>query len=247
VVKELTTLKNKYGFDHVWFCDDIFGLKPGWVNKFADLANKENLSIQFKIQSRADLLVQENYSRDLARAGCTNVWIGAESGSQKILDAMDKGITVSQVANATILLKLHGIKPSFFIQFGYLGETKEDIRKTIKMISNLLPHDIGISVSYPLPGTKFYEKVKHELKEKTNWTDSDELRLLFKNTYSPGFYKKLHRHVHYEFRKQQGMAVFTRLYKEPFALSKGDIKKAAIAILFMPRVVFGRLQLSLYA
>ena len=247
VVRELTMLKEKYGFDHVWFCDDIFGLKPGWVNKFADLVEKETLAIRFKIQSRADLLVQENYSKDLARAGCNNAWIGAESGSQKILDAMDKGITLSQVANATILLKLHGINPSFFIQFGYIGETKEDIRKTIKMISDLLPHDIGISVSYPLPGTKFYEKVKGELKEKANWTDSDELKLMFRNTYSPEFYKKLHRHVHYEFRKQQGMVVFSKLYKEPFTISIVDLKKAALAILFMPRVVLGRLQLSLYA
>ena len=79
--------------------------------------------------------------------------MGAESGSQKILDAMDKGITVEQIYEATPLLKKHGIKPSFFIQFGYLGETREDIDKTIRMIKELLPYQIGISVSYPLPGT----------------------------------------------------------------------------------------------
>ena len=159
-------LKEKFQFDHIWFCDDIFGLKPGWVNEFADLVEKENLHFKFKIQARADLLLQENYIRDLARAGCDNIWMGAESGSQKILDAMDKGTTVEQIHESTKLIRKYGMKPSFFIQFGYLGETKEDIKKTIKMINELLPYEIGISVSYPLPGTGFYEKVKSDLKEK---------------------------------------------------------------------------------
>ncbi|HEY2721013.1 MAG TPA: radical SAM protein, partial [Chitinophagaceae bacterium] len=200
VVSELKMLKEKFEMDHIWFCDDIFGLKPGWVRAFADLIEKENLQVKFKIQVRADLLVQEDYVSDLARAGCENAWVGAESGSQKILDAMDKGTTIKQIYEATSLLKKHGIHPSFFIQFGYLGETKEDIKKTIRMINELLPYEIGVSVSYPLPGTVFYEKVKADLKEKTNWTDSDELALMFRNTYQPAFYKQLHRYVHKTYR-----------------------------------------------
>ncbi|HXL56558.1 MAG TPA: radical SAM protein, partial [Chitinophagaceae bacterium] len=66
VIAELKMLKEKYKFDHIWFCDDIFGLKPGWVNHFADLIEKEKLQLKFKIQARADLLLQENYIRDLA-------------------------------------------------------------------------------------------------------------------------------------------------------------------------------------
>jgi anaerobic magnesium-protoporphyrin IX monomethyl ester cyclase len=247
VVQELKMLKAKYNFDHIWFCDDIFGLKPGWVNEFAALIEKERLSIRFKIQSRADLLVDENYCKDLAKAGCDNVWMGAESGSQKVLDSMDKGITISQIAEATKLLKKYSIKPSFFIQFGYIGETKEDIKKTIKMVSTLLPHEIGVSVSYPLPGTKFYERVKNELKEKTNWTDSDELKLLFTNTYSPAFYKKLHRHVHHEFRKQQGVAAIKKMSRRPLSTSWKDCKKAVLGFLFVPRIFVERLQLKLYA
>src|SRR5258706_644426 len=165
VVAELKMLKEKFDFDHIWFCDDIFGLKPGWVHEFADLVEEETLQFKFKIQARVDLMIQENYIKDLARAGCENIWMGAESGSQKILDAMDKGTTVEQIYNATRLLKKNGIHPSFFIQFGYPGETKEDIVKTIRMINELLPFEIGISVSYPLPGTLFYEKVKSELRE----------------------------------------------------------------------------------
>ncbi len=96
VVDEIKWLKQHTGFDHIWMCDDIFGLKPGWVDEFANLVEKEELHFKFKIQSRADLLLQENYVRALARAGCENAWMGAESGSQKILDAMDKGTTVDR-------------------------------------------------------------------------------------------------------------------------------------------------------
>ena len=193
VVEEIKLLKERYRFDHIWMCDDIFGLKPGWVQEFAELVEQEQLSFRFKIQSRADLLMQENYVEALARAGCENSWMGAESGSQKILDAMDKGTTVEQIAGATRRLREHGIQVSFFIQFGYPGETREDIELTIRLIKSLKPDNIGISVSYPLPGTVFYERVKSELKEKANWTDSDELRLMFRSTYSPEFYKQLHR------------------------------------------------------
>ncbi len=105
VVSELKMLKEKYHFDHIWFCDDIFGLTPGWVNEFAILLEKEQLHFQFKIQARADLLLQEDYIRNLARAGCSSIWLGAESGSQKILDAMDKGTTVAQIAEATQFIK----------------------------------------------------------------------------------------------------------------------------------------------
>ena len=201
VVTEIKMLKELYHIDHIWFCDDIFGLKPGWVKEFAELLEKENISIRYKVQSRADLLAHEDTVKAIAASGCENVWIGAESGSQKILDAMDKGITVAQIHEATTLMKNHGIKPSFFIQFGYPGEMKEDIGLTINMINELLPFEIGISVSYPLPGTSFYERVKNDMKKKTNWTDSDEMALMFCNTFPPSYYKQLHRYVHQNYHK----------------------------------------------
>jgi radical SAM superfamily enzyme YgiQ (UPF0313 family) len=243
VVSELKFLKEKFNFDHIWFCDDIFGLKPGWVHAFADLVKKENLDFKFKIQARADLLLQEEYIKDLARAGCENVWMGAESGSQKILDAMDKGTTVKQIYEATRLLKKFGIHPSFFIQFGYLGETKEDIKKTIRMINQLLPYEIGISVSYPLPGTLFYEKVRSDLKEKTNWTDSDELALMFRNTYQPAFYKQLHRYVHKTYRKHIALENLKQLLKRPVVASRGRLKKALSFIYYAPAAFLARQKL----
>ena len=234
VVDEIKWLKGRYNFDHIWMCDDIFGLKPGWVNEFADLVEEENLWFRFKIQSRADLLLQENYVRALARAGCENSWMGAESGSQKILDAMDKGTTVEQIAGATRLLRQYGIHPSFFIQFGYPGETMEDIGMTIRMIKKLLPDNMGISVSYPLPGTVFYERVKDQLKEKTNWTDSDELKLMFRNTYPPEFYKQLHRYVHKTYRWHLALREVRRLLSRPTQLTGKGLRMAALFVWYLP-------------
>ena len=243
VVNELKMLKQQFGFDHIWFCDDIFGLKPGWVNEFADLIEKENIHFKFKIQGRVDLLLQENNIKDLARAGCTNIWMGAESGSQKILDAMDKGTTVQQIFEATRLLKKCGINPSFFIQFGYPGEKKEDIEKTIDMINELLPYEIGISVSYPLPGTVFFEKVKNELIEKTNWTDSDELALMFSNTYQPAFYKQLHRYVHKSYRKHIAFENLKRLFTHPLQVDFHTVKKALSGLYYLPASIIDKQKL----
>jgi len=247
VVEELKMLKQRFGFDHIWFCDDIFGLKPGWVDEFADRVEAAGLRFRFKIQSRADLLLQENYVRALARAGCENSWMGAESGSQKILDAMDKGTTVGQIAAATHLLRQHGIRPSFFIQFGYPGETKEDIGMTIRMINKLLPDSLGISVSYPLPGTVFYEKVKADLAGgKTNWTDSDELQLMFRNTYPPDFYRQLHRYVHKTYRWHLGWQQIRKLFTRPAAMTKTGLHRAASIIWYLPAAAFAKMKLKRY-
>ena len=205
VVDEIKLIKSLFEFDHIWFCDDIFGLKPNWVQEFSNILVDEGIRIPFKIQSRADLLVKDDTVKSLADAGCDEVWIGAESGSQKILDAMDKGTLVSQIEDGTKLMKKHGIKPCFFLQFGYLSEEWEDIQATFDMLFSLMPHDIGVSVSYPLPGTKFYDVVKTQLGEKANWTDSDELLMMYEGTYSPEFYKKLHRFIHKRVREKQSL------------------------------------------
>jgi anaerobic magnesium-protoporphyrin IX monomethyl ester cyclase len=210
IVGLIKDIKSHFHFDHLWFCDDIFGLKPGWVQTFSHEMQEADLKIKYKIQSRADLLVKDDTVRALAQSGCDEVWIGAESGSQKILDAMDKGTSVAQIEESTELMKTHGIKPCFFLQFGYLGEKYADVMKTIQLLQKLKPHDIGVSVSYPLPGTKFYEKVKHELNQKANWADSDELLLMYKGEYPPEFYKRLHRYVHRKFRASKAWESITK-------------------------------------
>jgi anaerobic magnesium-protoporphyrin IX monomethyl ester cyclase len=140
--------------------------------------------------------------------------VGAESGSQKILDAMDKGTKVEQIKLACQLMKEKNIEPAFFIQFGYPGEEWSDIEKTIEMMEDCMPNDIGISVSYPLPGTKFYEKVKDQLNEKQNWSHSDDLLLMFRNTYPPEFYRVLHSYVHKRFRKKENINKVKSYLKE---------------------------------
>lgn len=212
VVKELSFMKQQFDFDYIWFCDDIFGLKPGWVQEFAKEVKQAGLQFGFKIQSRADLLSKDDTVEALANAGCDEVWIGAESGSQKILDAMDKGIKLDQIIDSCRKMKVHGIKPALFLQFGYPGETKEDIQATIAMMLKIMPANIGVSVSYPLPGTPFYDRVKAELSGKTNWTDSDELLLMFNNTYPAAYYKRLHRYVHKRFRLKQSLLSFQYLF-----------------------------------
>ncbi|WP_214073072.1 radical SAM protein [Mucilaginibacter sp. dw_454] len=244
VIKELKMLKEHFPVDHIWFCDDIFGLKPGWVMEFAELMQQENLRTRFKIQSRADLLVEQDQVDALARAGCENVWIGAESGSQKILDAMDKGTTIDQIHVATKAMKNAGIKPSFFIQFGYPGEDKTDIAKTINMINELLPFEIGISVSYPLPGTVFYDRVKADLKKKTNWTDSDEMALMFSNTFPPSYYKQLHKYVHKNYHMHLAKNSLVKLLKEPQCMSINSVKKALSVLYYTPATFIERLKLN---
>lgn len=246
VVEEIAYLKEHFQPDHIWFCDDIFGLKPGWVNTFGDLMAVRNLTMKFKIQCRADLLIQENYVAALAKAGCEIVWMGAESGSQKILDAMDKGISIGQIEQATVLLKKHGIKAAFFLQFGYPGEQMEDIKKTIDMLLQFMPDDIGISVSYPLPGTKFYERVKEELKGKANWTDSDELALMFHNTYPAEFYKKLHRFVHKIYRKKQAIDSIKHMVSKPFLTSRHEVMKALSVLYYIPASMVYKYRLKKY-
>ncbi|MEO8086445.1 MAG: radical SAM protein [Bacteroidota bacterium] len=229
VVAELKMLQAKYGVNHFWMTDDIFGLKPGWVTKFSELVQKEKLQIKFKIQSRVDLLLQEDNIKALAASGCETVWVGAESGSQKILDAMDKGTTVAQIHEASRLIKKQNINIAFFLQFGYPGETREDIQQTIDMVMELMPDDIGVSVSYPLPGTKFYDRVKDELTAKANWTDSDELVLMFKNNFPSAFYKELQRYLHKRFRSKQGMIALKNILKNPASISVNGILRLSKA------------------
>ena len=243
VAEEIKYLISNYDVKHFWMCDDIFGLKPGWVQEFSEVVKEKNLNFKYKIQSRVDLLLQEDTIAALAESGAETVWVGAESGSQKILDAMDKGTTVEQIFEATRILKKNGIRPAFFLQFGYLGEEKEDIEKTINMVLELMPEEIGISVSYPLPGTKFYDKVKEQLKEKANWTDSDDLAMMYKGTFSTKYYKKLHRYVHKVYRRKQSLLNLKTIFLNPFNINKQKLRSALALLYYIPMSVIDSIRL----
>ena len=223
VAAEIKWLKETYAPDHIWFADDILGLKPRWIERFADLLKETNAVIPFKCLQRADL-INEKTAAALAKAGCSTVWLGAESGSQKILDAMDKGDSVADIYRAAKLLRGHGIAVGFFLQFGYPGETWDDVQKTLKMVRECSPDDIGISVSYPLPGTKFFERVKMELGDKQNWTDSRDLAMLYRGPFPTEFYRILHGRVHYEFRTR-------RAFRRPTVRGVASIPRNLFGIL----------------
>ena len=197
VAEEMKLLKNQAGAQHIWFGDDIFALNQEWVRQFAEEVTKRDAAVPFKIQSRANLMTQRTVQH-LKTAGCSEVWVGVESGSQTVLDAMDKGLDLSSVRSARQHLKDAGIRACYFLQFGYPGETWAELQETIAFVRETRPDDVGISFSYPLPGTVFYERVRQQLGEKRNWTDSDDLCIMFKAAYKTDFYRAVRDALHAE-------------------------------------------------
>jgi anaerobic magnesium-protoporphyrin IX monomethyl ester cyclase len=195
VAEEMRILKYDFGAEHLWFADDIFGLRAKWVRELAVEVERLDAAVPFKMQSRVDLMTLDTV-RSLRRAGCAEVWLGIESGSQRILDAMDKGTRVEQIAKARDNLRSEGIRACYFLQFGYQGEAWDDIQKTVNLVRNTRPDDIGVSVSYPLPGTKFFDRVQSQLSDKTNWSDSEDLSMMFQGAYTDEFYRALHNALH---------------------------------------------------
>jgi anaerobic magnesium-protoporphyrin IX monomethyl ester cyclase len=205
VAEELAMVKRALRPDHIWFADDIFGLRPQWVAEFGRAVAARDAAIPFMIQSRVDLMTEQAVA-GLKQAGCAEVWMGAESGSQRILDAMDKGTRVEQIAVARARLGAAGIKAGFFIQFGFPGETFDDIMATVQLVRDTLPDAIGVSVSYPLPGTRFHAMVHEQLGAQTNWSDSDDLAMLFQGAYRSPFYRALHRLLHEDLELRRKIA-----------------------------------------
>jgi radical SAM superfamily enzyme YgiQ (UPF0313 family) len=205
VAREMERLHRELGAGHLWFADDILGLRPGWSAELAGELHERRLRVPFKCLSRADLLLREGEVEALARAGCESVWIGAESGSQKVLDAMEKGIGVGQIREASRRLRAAGIGVGFFLQFGYPGEGMQEIRQTLRLVRECAPDEIGISVSYPLPGTGFHERVARQLGAKRNWVDSEDLDTLYDGPFSTGFYRQLVRLAARDFRFRQAL------------------------------------------
>lgn len=197
VAEELHRLRATVAPDHIWFADDIFGLTPAWIRNFADEVTRLDARTPFMIQSRANLMTAHSVAA-LREAGAEEVWLGVESGSQRILDAMEKGTTVQQIRDATRTLQAHGIRVGWFIQLGYLGETWEDLLETRDLIRTERPDDIGVSVSYPLPGTPFHETVRAHIGAKRNWDHTGDLDMLFHGTYTAEFYRLLRDQLHRE-------------------------------------------------
>jgi anaerobic magnesium-protoporphyrin IX monomethyl ester cyclase len=223
VVAEIRLLRDRYAPDRLWFCDDIFGLKARWLMPFSARVEAEGLALPFLCQTRADLMTAENVDA-LRRAGGAEVWMGVESGSQAVLDAMDKGVTLDQVRGAVARLRGAGIRVGFFLQVGYPGEGWAEIEKTRQLVRELAPDDIGISVSYPLPGTRFHERVATHLGGKRNWNESSDLDPLFPGVFSRAFYQRLSRTVHAELRARRALRALRGLVRDPLAGSRAVVR-----------------------
>jgi anaerobic magnesium-protoporphyrin IX monomethyl ester cyclase len=225
VAAEMLELKQRFQPDHIWFSDDIFALSPRWTNEFAAAVERIHARTPFKMQSRCDLMTRDTVVA-LRRAGCEEVWMGAESGSQRILDAMDKDIRVEEIHAARENLRANGIRACFFLQFGYPGETWADIEATIRMVRETAPDDVGVSVSYPLPGTKFHQIVSAQIGAKANWSDSADLAMIFQGEFSTAFYRALADAVHAEVR---GGNDSDRVWQMVHALRAAEQNELALA------------------
>ena len=229
VLAELRLLRAAYAPDHLWFCDDILGLKSSWLVAWSNAVAEAGLRTPFLCQTRADLMTEDNV-RALARAGARDVWLGAESGAQSILDAMDKGISVDQTRSAVARLQGAGVRVGLFLQFGYPGEGWNEVQATRALVRELLPDDIGISVSYPLPGTRYHERMAAGLGDKRNWSESDDLDPLVAGRFSSGFYRTLSRVVHAELRMHRGaraIKALVRSVRHPLSLDSAQMRRAA--------------------
>ena len=227
VAAEMLEVKTRFQPDHLWFADDIFALSQQWTGEFAAAVESSGAQIPFKMQSRCDLMTRPTVDA-LRRAGCTEVWMGVESGAQEVLDAMDKGTRLWQVPDARDNLRRHDIRACYFLQFGYPGETWTEIEKTIALVRRTRPDDIGVSVSYPLPGTAFHRMVSSQLGPKENWADSDDLDMMFQGAFSTEFYRALADALHVEVRT--GAAAAEEAWATVDALKETSARKLPLWI-----------------
>ncbi len=187
VVAEIQLIQEKYDPDTIWFVDDVFTVSHKWLNAFSEELEKQKVRVKFECISRADRMNAEVISI-LKRAGCFRVWIGAESGSQKIIDAMDRRVSVEKVREVIQETRKAGIEAGTFIMLGYPGETKEDIKETIHHLKVSNPDHFTITKAYPIKGTVLYEEVESIMTTVPEWSQSTDRDIDFQRTYSHKFY-----------------------------------------------------------
>ncbi len=191
VAQEIRHLKDEWKPDHIRISDDIFGVNKPWIVRWRQAMEAHDAVIPFECLSRVDLLTPELLD-NLKASGCTRIWCGVESGSQKVLDAMNKNIRVEESYRAAQLMKERGIKRAFYIMLGYPGEKREDINLTKKLLIDNLPETVSISVAHPIRGTFFYDAVEEYLgHEGEDWKHTSENRLMHPAEFSGTYYKRM--------------------------------------------------------
>jgi anaerobic magnesium-protoporphyrin IX monomethyl ester cyclase len=187
VVDEVEWLLKTYSPDMVWVSDDVFTINHKWLRDYASEMRRRGLRVPFECISRADRLNAEMLDL-LNDLGCFRVWIGSESGSQRILDSMDRGVKVEQVQQAVAMTRERGIESGMFLMWGYEGEELDDIEATIKHVSISKPDIFFTTVSYPIKGTPYYQKISDRLVQLKPWAVSSDREIKIRGRHSRNFY-----------------------------------------------------------
>ena len=187
VVNELEWISNTYSVDSIWFVDDVFTISHKWLEEFTNEIKRRNLTIRYECITRADRMNEEVITL-LKESGCFRVWIGAESGSQKVIDLMDRRVEVEQVQKMIQLSRQHGLQAGTFIMVGYPGETKEDIYATMHHLKKADPDLFTITVAYPIKGTPLYTEVEDRFVEQLAWETSTDRDIDFTRMYNRKYY-----------------------------------------------------------
>ncbi len=197
VADEIAMIREVYRPDQLWYADDVFTIHQKWLDRFAAELKRRGLDHPFETITREDRL-NENVVRTLAGMGCYRLWIGAESGSQRILDAMDRRTDAARMRDMIGLVKEHGIRAGTFIMVGYEGETWNDIDLTARHLRDAAPDDVLTTLSYPIKGTPYYDQVADRIVSRVNWEDGSDRELRIKGRKSKRFYSHAQRWLHAE-------------------------------------------------
>lgn len=188
VVAEVEEIVERYQPDMLWYADDVFTIHHSWFFRYASLLKERGLRLPFECISRADRM-NEDVIRTLAEMGCFRLWIGSESGSQRVLDAMDRKVKVEAVQQATALLRRYGIETGMFIMLGYEGEEQADLDATVEHLKRSDPDIFLTTVAYPIKGTPYYGEVEDRLIATKDWSTRTERDWIVKGRHSKRYYR----------------------------------------------------------
>ncbi len=172
VIEELKEIKEKWGFKHFLFLDDSFALNKKRTPRLFGAIKP--LDIRWRCYLRSDHVTRELLEQ-MKSAGCIEAGIGAESGSQKILDKVNKGLDVEQNTKVVKWCKELGIITNVFLMIGLPGETYETAIETKKWFEQVQPDKFGFNIFYPYVGTPIYKNSDkfgitiHELSDEDSW------------------------------------------------------------------------------
>ena len=224
VADELEFLVQRYRPDIVWYADDVFTIHHRWLYDYAAELQRRRLRVPFETISRADRMMQEDVLRTLAEMGCWRIWIGAESGSQRILDAMERGVTVEQVLFATRAAKRHGLRVGMFLMWGYEGETVDDIAETVALVRRADPDVFLTTVAYPIKNTAYFRELGDRVVATRDWAAATDRDYDVRGRYPRELYRYADRWLRHEVESH-------RLDATNGATAREEARKAREALL----------------